>query len=363
MRQSLSRSLRGPATRRLSNPRWLTGFSGESYSHTPFLNRANLARADLSGADLYSAHFFGAVLTNALLNGSNMASADFSHSRLVDASICPAMNTAVPSLMNGQPAPAQLADAKFYSATMDRVRLEGADLKKAKFDNAVMPGAVLRGATMNEETSMRHVDLSHSADLSYVDAPKADFSAHIANGRPDPAQRTLLIGANLSHSDFSGAKFASADLSEADFSGSNLSDVDLSSADLQRAKLSNALPLQDQVSRRHDRDAGLRCNLAKGGGSTAAVPAVHARRRQLIKASSAASQTRAAILHPERREANRPTLCSRRGATTYLRLCLRPTGDVEQQRVRRNDEERHRSGQRTQAFGHRVSEISGRRPA
>jgi uncharacterized protein YjbI with pentapeptide repeats len=177
-----------------------------------FLEGATLKSADLSGIDLYRADMRGADLSDADLSGAELSLVTLQNAVLVGANL-------------------QNADLNPDDAGTGVSDLRNANFIRANFQNARMRNANLVGASLRA-TDLVSVDLSY-ADMSHANLQNANL------------QSAVLSDANLTSADFYDADLQKANLSGANLEaarldGDYLNDAVLKSADLTRANLRGA---------------------------------------------------------------------------------------------------------------------------
>lgn len=242
----------------------------------------NFSNADLSGYDfqdkdlrgslflnarLVDTVFRGALLTKALLVGTNVAAAgaDFSRSRasgratLLDGAsldlrveqCCEAMNFNEANLSSADLIDARMTRSSFVDANLSNTLLAGTSFAGSDLRGAILDGAAFMGPG-HDNTNFAGTRLSGAspisgriASMARVDATFQNFNAldlqgvdlsgatlrdatftgtnlrqvRLVNATP----ATLFSGQNLSGTDFSGADFAGLDLSQANLAGATLS--------------------------------------------------------------------------------------------------------------------------------------------
>jgi uncharacterized protein YjbI with pentapeptide repeats len=183
-----------------------------------FLNDTDLGGTDLSGSDLYGAHLYQANLRFANLNGANLSGADLSNAGLEGASICPGANYAVPALQ-GKPQAASVAGAALYSANLDRVHFDQANLSLSVVGNASAIEAHFSGSKLYE-TKFDNSNLSN-ADFQHADGTCVQFrnGTDLSDANFDDA---TLSRAMFDHVILRGARFSRANLADANFRGSSV---------------------------------------------------------------------------------------------------------------------------------------------
>jgi uncharacterized protein YjbI with pentapeptide repeats len=157
----------------------------------------------------------GAVLTKAVLSGT-----DFSRSRMAGSKLDEA------ELSRTRFSGADLAGSSFAKAVGWRSDFNNANLEKALFTGADMSRSTFAGAKM-ADASLNKAELNRSdfagADLTGADMSKAELA------------RTLFKGAKLS-----GVDFSYTNLSRADFTGMTLDGVKIKGAYLFLTRLADA---------------------------------------------------------------------------------------------------------------------------
>lgn len=212
------------------------------------LRCARLAGADLRLADFSEANLSGAILRGALLEGSNFIGAEIigavlDRAQLQDSSFSPpsaqrdedededavtpleaAPPPATPQATNAKDfptkasAPARLRDTSFHGAQMrgaflDRVNLDGADLRVAQLEQASLIESSLRGAAlMDAGLADAKLDRAKLQGASFDKGSLAGASLKNAEMQGVSLYRTWMLGANLDSAIMHGASFRNTQL-------------------------------------------------------------------------------------------------------------------------------------------------------
>ncbi len=194
---------------------------GQSLSGTDLsgldLGGADLTGIDLQGAILHDVNFSNCILTQAILRKADCSGSDFSQSTMEGADLSAAM------FEKCDLSKARAANLLAKRTLFQEARAAGADFSGADMENADFNGAVLEAAVFSK-ASIPRIRL-HAANLK-----KADFSAaNMLNSRADAG------------TDATGAKFKSADMSLSGWRGATLQDADMSHARLKNANMGHCI--------------------------------------------------------------------------------------------------------------------------
>jgi uncharacterized protein YjbI with pentapeptide repeats len=189
------------------------------------LSNSILQNADLSNADLGSANLSGADLSNAILRGTKLEGVIYTYTTIFPSGFELPRNTYRIGIN------ADLNRVKLNGINLREVNLTGAELRKAELKGANFSGSYLRKATLD------NADLT-GANLTGVSMENAHLkNALLIGARIDGAflRQTNLEQANLSFTDL-----RATNLSEANLNGANLQKADLLKANLANTNLSKA---------------------------------------------------------------------------------------------------------------------------
>lgn len=170
--------------------------------HSRWLQHKGGRRADLSFQDLSGLNFNGANLTGAKFAGASLARAR----------------------LRG----ANLSNADLFGVDLELADLSGANLTSADLRGANMSRCVLTDANMRG-ADFRPGELAASDGMTKVGGVTSLTEAKM--------ERSILVGANMSGCDLSGADLVDADLSGAELTQTIMIGVDLSGANMQGAVL------------------------------------------------------------------------------------------------------------------------------
>lgn len=190
------------------------------------LRARNFSYARFDRSDLRGVDFTGAILHGARFYKTNLNSTKFDYAQLQKA---------------------DMREAFFAGKTsMYKARLDGANLRGAKFDELDLRHAVLVGANLqemrfqegsDEKFSRRYLGLS-GADLRNAQLQGANLSRGVLRGAN--FQGANLIGVNLQDASLEGADFTQADLSGAQLDNASLSGARFVNSNMQGVSLAEA---------------------------------------------------------------------------------------------------------------------------
>lgn len=240
------------------------------------LTDARLDYARMHLALLSDADFRNANMPNSLMNGADLTGARFGGTRT---------NLEYATLDYADLTGADFASARLVSAKMQRVNLTRAVLDHTELRSASIVATASEGMTVNEP-DLTHARFSGSTDVDLS-------SAVIRQGEFASFHRVDLSGADLSRSNFRGARFA-ADLRGANLAGADLRGADFEGSDLSDARLGGA---------RLDLAQLLRASACRADFSDASMRGVHIYNARLQGASLNDADLSFAILNNVRLEA------------------------------------------------------------
>ena len=206
-------------------------FSGKDLSNLDLagldFKHAILKRANLFGADLSAANLSGADLAGARLDRATLIGADFSGANMEGAIILK---------------PSVFSSMKFDYA--DAPKFVGTNLRAVRIA-ARMDGTDFRGADMSR-ASIGPFDTSMEAGAAPSSLMMgADFSG--ANLSGAEIRNVNLTFGRFVTTDLRGAKLLNLDLSRADFSGANLTGAEITGSNFDGANLTGAKGLETLV--------------------------------------------------------------------------------------------------------------------
>ncbi len=174
------------------------------------LSEANLSYADLSGANLSHANLSGANLSHANLIGADLSHASLDRAKLNHSKLTRADLTS-----------ATLTDATLTCANLTSVDLSEANLSRADLSCSTLNAAELIYSNL-ERTTLDKCKINN-ANLYGARARNANFQG--ANLKGSGLVGADLIGANLSNVDLSNSNLEDANLRDANLTNTNFTDI------------------------------------------------------------------------------------------------------------------------------------------
>ncbi|MBE7141793.1 pentapeptide repeat-containing protein [Bacillus paranthracis] len=199
------------------------------------LSHLNLENNYFEMQDMYRAKMSYAILDNASLIGTMLATANLRHAKLNRATLNGAILTGA-NLTHAEMKGASLKNVRAKNAVLVRGDLESANLERARFENTRLNKANLSNTNLRRATFQGAKLLE--ANLAGANLTETNLSG--TNLRKAILERACLRRARLCEADLTGADLTGADLTGADLTGADLAGADLTGADLTGADLTGA---------------------------------------------------------------------------------------------------------------------------
>lgn len=213
-----------------------TRFNGHCYFKGTNFNSANLSNASLRGhnfnnVDFIHANLKGADFSEAMfIEGANFRIADFSEAILVKTQFC-FFDSEVGNFQN----------AKFHKANLTEVIIHGSDLTSAQFHYAILKGANLMNSNLNN-VELLSADLEGAtladADLKYCDMTGAKLTGVDFSGAN--FQYVKFEGVDFEDTKFHSTKFQGVEFPKVNLKNTKMQKVDLTSMNFEEALLEEA---------------------------------------------------------------------------------------------------------------------------
>ena len=208
-----------------------TQFQGANMAKAKMM-RAKIIDTNLKGANLTGANLKGAILTGANFESANLTGANLSDTKLFYKRIIPK-----PLSFEG----ANLTDAKFTNARLEKTKFAGANLRSANLTDTFLDNSDFAGADLTS-ANLKNAGLL-SANLAYTYLIGADLTRSFltyANLRGANLTSANLTGAHGTEMIFTNAVLRDANLTDADLTRVNLRGANLTNSFLTRANLRGA---------------------------------------------------------------------------------------------------------------------------